>query len=226
MVADMFHQNKIARAIRLLCQGATALSADVDGGDELTVGSNELFEVGQQVRLVDTAGSEELTVAGLVGLTTVRLTGAVSGEYLTSRGARLEVVDGSLPELRWVGQGSPELLPGIAPESFPCALVLPTTMEQPLNRGSNRTFQQDYRFEVYYVREHGEGEAANVEVVDEAGKLFNLLMSDPYLGGTCWHSQVVEVNARPDVQERMREREWPLRVVRMTMLARRVAVWQ
>ncbi len=225
MALEMFHQNEIARAIRLLCQNATSLTADCEGGTEATVGSNELFEAGQQVRLRDSAGQEELTVAGTVGLTTVQFTGEVQGVYLVSRGARLERVGGGLEDVQWVGQGSPELMPRVPVERFPCVLVKPAEMEQPLNTGSNRVFQQDYRFRVYYVEQYEEGQRANIEVLDRAAALFNLLMEDPYLGGTCWHSQVIKVDPEPPVQERVREQERPLRVVEMTVLARRAAVY-
>ncbi|MEA3400641.1 MAG: hypothetical protein U9R79_05280 [Armatimonadota bacterium] len=226
MAADMFRQNEIARAIRMLCQGATALTADASGGDQVSVGSNEMFEVGQQVRLRDAAGEEEKTVSGLVGLTTVKFTEAISGEYLVSRGARLEWADNPLGTVQWVGQGSPELMPRSPVERFPCVLVLPGEMHQPLNEGTNRTFQQDYSFRVYYVMQHDEGQRANIEVLDRAATLFNVLMADPYLGGTCWHSQVTRVDPDPAVQERLREDERPLRVVELTVMARRAALWK
>lgn len=226
MAAQMFHANEIARAIRLLCQGATALTADVSGGDAVSVGSNELFEVGQEVRLRDSAGEEPGTVEALVGLTTVVLEDAISGEYQVARGARLERMDGALPAVQWVGQGSPELMPRSPLQQYPCVLVMPTEMRQPLNEGSNRTFQQDYEFAVYYVREHEAGERANIEVLERTAELFEVLMADPYLGGTCWHSQVTRVDPDPPVQERLREEERPLRVVELTLAARRAAVWQ
>lgn len=225
MAVDMFHCNEIARAIRLVCQGAAALNADVSGGTEVYVGSNELFEPGQQVRLRDSAGQELATVQSTIGLTTVMLGGEITGEYLVSRGARLERAGGALPDLQWVGQGSPELMPRSPAERYPCVLVRPERMLQPLNEGSNRTFQQDYRFRVYYIERYEEGQQANVELLERAGAIFNAIMSDPYLGGSCWHSQVVEVNPEPDVQKRLREAELPLRVVEMTVLARRAAVY-
>jgi len=225
MAVSMFHCNEIARAIRLVCQGASALSADVSGGTEVYVGSNELFEAGQQVRLRDSAGEESATVEQTIGLTTVVLSGEIGGEYLISRGARLESAGGGLPELQWVGQGSPELMPRSPAERYPCVLVKPHRMLQPLNEGSNRTFQQDYRFKVYYVERYEEGQQANIEALERAGSIFNAIMDDPYLGGSCWHSQVIEVDPEPEVQARLREAERPLRVVEMTVLARRAAVY-
>lgn len=225
MAVDMFHQNEIARAIRLLCQGATALTADAQAGCEVRVGSNELFAVGQQVRVRDSAGSEERTVAGKAGLTTVQLSEPIEGEYLVSRGARLEAPDTALGEVQWVGQGSPELMPRSPAEQFPCVLVMPGRMRQPLNAGSNRVFQQDYEFAVYYVTRYEEDRQANIEVLDRAAALFNLLMADTYLGGTCWHSQVMEVDPEPAIQRRLRDQEKPLRVVELTVLARRAALY-
>lgn len=225
MAVDMFHYNEIARAIRLVCQGAVALAADLSESATITVGSNELFAAGQEVRLRDSAGEETATVQQTIGLTTVVLDAAVSGEYLVSRGARLERAESGAPELQWVGQGSPELMPRSPAERYPCVLVKPNLMRQPLNEGSNRTFQQDYHFDVYYVERYAEGQQANIEALERAGAIFNLIMEDPYLGGTCWHSQVVEVDPEPVVQERLREAEMPLRVVRMDVLARRAAVF-
>jgi hypothetical protein len=225
MAVDMFHYNEIARAIRLTCQGATALAADVTSSTEITVGSSELFEIGDDVRLRDSVGDEVLTVVDIVGLTTVVVDQEISGEYLLSRGARLERVTGATPELAWVGQGSPELMPRAPGQRYPCVLVNPEVMRQPLNEGSNRTFQQDYRFAVYYVERYEEGHRANIEALERAGDIFNQIMDDPYLGGSCWHSQVIEVDPEPAVQERLREAERPLRVVRMTVLARRAAVF-
>ncbi len=224
MPVEMFHHNEIARAIRLLCQGAVRLSADSGGGNEVQVGSNELFEVGDEVTLRDAAGAETHSVVGKVGLTRVVLSGEV-GQYLVARGARLVREAGRLEELAWVGQGAPELLPQAPADRFPCVLVLPDVMKQPLGEGGNRVFQQEYSYRVYYVREYGDGQMADMQALEEAGKLFNLLMSDPYLGGTCWHSQVTEVNPSPAVGQVLREQERPLRVVELTVVARRAAVW-
>ena len=65
-----------------------------------------------------------------------------------------------------------------------------------------------------------------METLQGAGELFNLLMSDTYLGGTCWHSQVTAVNPEPAVQERLREMERPLRVVELQLVAKRAEVWK
>lgn len=225
MGLDMFHHNEIARAIRLLCQSAVALIADTTPGDnQVQVGSNESLDIGDAVTLRDAVGEEDHTVADKVGLTTVVLSEEV-GDYQVSRGARLVQHEGGLDELAWVGQGPPELLPQAPADRFPCVLVLPDKMEQPFNAGGNRVFQQEYSYRIYYVREYVEGHTANIEVLDDAARLFNLLMSDTYLGGTCWHSQVTEVDPEPAVQEGLRERERPLRVVELRLVAKRAAVW-
>ena len=224
MANGMLHCNEIARAIRLICQGAAALTEDLTESQSVRVGSNMLFEPGQQVRLRDADGEEEATVAQRVGLTQVVLTAPVEGEYLLSRGARIERAAGGMSEVQWVGHGSPELMPRSPAERYPCVLVKPEKMRQPLGEGSNRTTQQDYSFAVYYVERYREGHEANAEVLERAGELMELLMSDIYLGGTCWHSQVTEVEPEPAVQQRLRDVERPLRVVELTMLARRAVV--
>ena len=193
MAVEMFHQNEIARAIRLLCQGATALITDTEPGCEVKVGSNAMFEIGEQVRLRDSAGWEEKTVAETPGLKTVRFTEPIEGAYLISRGARLEMTDDSLGELAWVGQGSPELMPRSPARRFPCVLVTPGIMRQPVDEGSNRVFQQDYTFRVFYVTEYEEGEQANIRALEGAAALFNRLMADPYLGGTCWYLSLIHI---------------------------------
>jgi len=223
MANDLFHYNQIARAIRLVCQGATALSADVSAGTEIRVGSNELFAIGDEIVIRDADGEETLTVAGNVGLTTVIVDREIEGDYQVDRGARIERADGGA-QLQWVGQGSPELMPRSPAQRYPCVLVKPAVMRQPLGEGSNRTVQQDYQFHVYYVERYEDGQQANIEALERAGAVFNAIMDDPYLGGTCWHSQVTEVEPEPEEQARLREMERPLRVVRMTVLARRAAV--
>jgi len=225
MALDMFHHNEIARAIRLLCQSAVALTADTQPGYEVQVGSNELFSVGDEVVLSDSVGQEEHTVAEKIGLTVVRFEEEIQDGYFVSRGARLSLKNARLPDLQWVGQGRPELLPRSPTERFPCALVLPGEMRQPFNTGGNRSFRQDYTYRLFYVEQYQEGQRANVHVLDRAAALFNLLMEDTYLGGTCWHSQVTRVDPEPDVQDYLREQERPLRVVELTLVARRAAVW-
>ncbi|MFW6156200.1 MAG: hypothetical protein ACOC7J_02680, partial [Armatimonadota bacterium] len=82
MAVGMFHYNEIARAIRLTCQGATALTEDVTSGTEVSVGSNELFEIGDEAHIRDADGEESVTVVGKVGLTIVMVEPEIDGEYL------------------------------------------------------------------------------------------------------------------------------------------------
>ncbi len=64
-----------------------------------------------------------------------------------------------------------------------------------------------------------------MDAIEKAAGLFNLIMSDPYLGGTCYHSQVVEFEPGPKAEQKLRSKELPLRVVRIEVLARRAEVW-
>ena len=57
--------------------------------------------------------------------------------------------------------------------------------------------------------------------LDDAAALFNLLMKDVYLGGTCWYSQVTGVDPNDPFGERLRGRGLPLTVVRLDVIARR-----
>ncbi len=225
MALDMLHHNTIARAIRLLCQSAVSLSIDTTPGEnQVQVGSNELFKVGDNVVLRDSAGSSEHVVDSQTGLAMITLTGTV-GDFQVNRGARLQLASPRLPDLAWVGQGSPELLPRAPTEQFPCVLVMPGEMRQPFNAGGNRVFQQEYTYHVFYVEEYSDGQSANLSVLGNAETLFNLLMQDTYLGGTCWHSQVTAVDPAPTIAERLREQERPLRVAELTLVAKRAAVW-
>ncbi len=45
---NMLHYNEIARALRLLCQSAVALAEDTDGTNQISVGSNKLFSLGEK----------------------------------------------------------------------------------------------------------------------------------------------------------------------------------
>ena len=225
MALDMLHHSTIAKAVRLLCQSAVSLSADTTPGiNQVHVGSNELFDIGDEVSLQDSAGTSEHVVNAKTGLAIVALSGTV-GDYQTSRGARLQLTNPRLPDLAWVGQGSPELLPQAPTQQFPCVLVMPGEMRQPFNAGGTRVFQQEYSYHVFYVEEYRDGQNANVSVLGNTETLFNLLMQDTYLGGTCWHSQVTAVDPAPTIAERLREQERPLRVTEITLVAKRAAVW-
>jgi len=212
-LADMLHYDEIARALRLVCQGAAALTEDTDGTDTVTVSSSCLFSVGDTVVLADASEQQEAhTVSEILGLTQVKLDSAVSGEYTVAAQARLQLAQSLRPEVKWITIGRPDALPA------------PTRL-QPPNAGSNRSYQQEYTFQVYYLDRYEEGVEADMDAIEKAAGLFNLIMSDPYLGGTCYHSQVVEFEPGPKAEQKLRSKELPLRVVRIEVLARRAEVW-
>lgn len=226
MAIDGLHYQEIARALRLVCQGAAALTADTGPTDTVTVSSNFLFSVGDEVVLSDASGAEEdHTVAQLIGLNSVKLEAAVSGEYTVAAQGRLQLAAALRPEVKWVAIGRPEAIPEPAQLEFPAVIIEPGIMKQPPDEGSNRSYQQEYTLQVYYVDRYQEGVEADMDTIEEAGGLFNLIMADPYLGGTCYHSQVVEFEPSPQAEEKLRSKELPLRVVRMKVLGRRAEVW-
>ena len=226
MGLDMYHHNEIARALRMLVQGAAALTADTDGSDIISTDPSPLFESGATVRLVDDAGQVEThTVVERLSATQVRLDDPVSGEFTVAEGARLQLATGTGAALKWVSQGRPELMPRGQMMQLPAVVVEPVTLEQPAQAGTNRTYQQEYKFHVYYIRKIAEGEQANVELHDELADLFNLVMADPYLGETCWHAQVTGVQMRPAEEEKLRAVAPGVQVARMEVVARRSEVW-
>jgi hypothetical protein len=125
------------------------------------------------------------------------------------------------PDLQWVGQGPVELMPEPRLLSFPCAIVRGSTIEQPLAGGTNRSYTQEYRYLVYYLQRIAADEAADERVMDEAGVIFQRLMADRYLGGTCWYSQVVRVEPQSKAEDTLRARGMPVRVVEIEMMVRR-----
>lgn len=226
MAVDMYHQNEIARALRMVAQGASALTVEVGEGDVVGVNSTRLFAPGALVRLVDDgAQAEEHVVAEVLGAGEVRLVGEVTGTFSPEGRARLQLREGVCGRLKWVAQGRPELLPEPKRGQLPAIVVEPVGMKQPDGAGSNRTYQQEYDFNVFYLRKTNEGEEANVELSSEVGEIFNLVMADPYLEETCWHAQVTEVEMRPREEEEMRRKQAGLQVVRMGVRAKRAEVW-
>ena len=218
----MYHHREIVEAIADLCGGMVRLSQDLEGSDVVRVGSNRLFRVGDLVKVTDDAGgSEERVVAELQDLSMVKLDAAVSGRYQVARGARLKLLGGRVPSVVWIGRGRPELAPQPLAGGFPCIVVDPVRLEQPVRGGSNRTFIQDYWTSVYYMRRAGALEEEQEELLGEVSGVFNLLMSDPYLGGTCWYSQVTQVEYSPEAERLLRDSGVPVRVVRMDVVARR-----
>ena len=226
MGLDMFHQNEIARALRMVVSGASLLGAEVSGGFVVTVASNRLFPAGALVRLVDDTGQvEEHVVAEALGVDQVRLEAEVAGTFGPTAKARLQLREGAAARLKWVAQGRPEMMPEPRRAQLPAVVVEPVGMKQPANAGTNRTYQQEYEFDVFYIRKVAEGEEAGVELGAEIADLFNLVMSDPYLEETCWHAQVTEVEMRPREEEELRRKQAGVQVVRMGVLAQRAEVW-
>lgn len=226
MALDMLHANEIARAVRLLCQGGVALRQDCIGSDVVVVGSNMLFEVGDEVELLDDdTQPEAATIASKSGLTDIVLQQPVSGAFEVVRGAWIRLASPRVADLKFVAQGRPELVPEPRGETFPCIVVKPGVVRQLGQEGANKAFQQEYDIHVYYVRKHRPGEEASVRALDEAAALFNLLMEDTYLGGTCWYSQVTRVDPDDPTGTGFRERRIPLDVIRLDLTARRLEPW-
>jgi hypothetical protein len=226
-MVDMLHYEPIARALRLLCQGATALAADAETGAEtLTVGSNCLFSAGDAVLLTDASGAAEShTVAALSGLTQIHLAEPVAAEFTVADQARLQLPAEARPQVRWVSLGRPEALPAPTRLAFPAVIIEPLAMKQPPSAGTNRNYQQEYSFSVYWLERFAEGAEPDMGAIGRAEGLFNLLMSDPYLGGTCYHSQVTAFEPSPPAEAKLRARDLPLRLVRLELLARKSALW-
>ena len=226
MALQMYHHNEIARALRMLVQGAAALTADTEGSDVVHIEPSPLFENGSAVKLVDDHGQVEAhTVVERLSGAQVRLNNAVTGHFTVTNGARLQMATGTAAKLRWVSQGRPELMPRPQALQLPAVVVEPVTLKQPDQAGTNRTYQQEYVFHVYYLRRMAEGEEANVELHSEVADLFNMIMADPYLGETCWHAQVSEVDMRPPEEEKLRAVAPGVQAVRLVVEARRSEVW-
>ncbi|MHB8996916.1 MAG: hypothetical protein ACYC63_16860 [Armatimonadota bacterium] len=224
MAVDMYHHNAIAEALRRTVRGIAPLVAEVSEGTSVEVLCGRMFASGMRVKLIDEAGqSESHVVAEVVG-DEVRLVEEIEHEFTTAAGARLQLNEGVPAALKWVAQGRPELAPTPRWGQLPAIIIEPGTMSQPENAGSNRTYQQEYRFKVYYARQAAEGEQAQVEMLGEVGEIFNLIMSDPYLGGTCWHAQVTGVDTRPREEEELRGKA-AVSVARIEVLAERSEVW-
>lgn len=219
------YYREIARALRLVCQSAAALSEDTDGTTTVHVGSNCQFSSGDAVRLVSSDGTaEEHVVAQAIGLTQVGLEEAVEGTFTVDAQARLEQCEGIGPEVEWIALGCPSGLPEPASLQFPAIMIEPGPLRQPNDEGSNRTYQQEYSFNVYYLDRRESGVEAEMDAIDEASGLFAAIMADPYLGGTCYHSQVMEFDPSPSAEEQLRDRAIPLRLVRLEVLARKAEV--
>lgn len=219
------HYREIARALRLVCQSAAALSEDSDGTTTVHVGSNCQFSTGDAVRLVSSDGTvEEHVVAQPIGLTQVQLEEAVEGAFTVDAQARLELCEGVGPQVQWIALGSPTGLPEPTTLQLPAIMIEPGPLKQPNDEGSNRSYQQEYSFDVYYIDRRESGVEAEMNAIDEASGVFAAIMADPYLGGTCYHSQVMEFDPSPSAEQQLRDRSIPLRLVRLEVLARRAEV--
>jgi len=225
MAVDMYHHNAIAAALRRVVRGVVPLVASVSGGQGVDVLCGRMFASGQRVKLLDDMGLSEAHVVAEVVADEVQLVDEIAHAFLTENGARLQLDEGVAAGLKWVAQGRPELAPTPRWGELPAVVVEPGSMAQPESAGTNRTYQQEYRFRVYYLRRAAEGEEASVALLDEVEELFNLIMSDPYLGRTCWHAQVTGVDTRPAEEEELRKKVPGLSVVRLDVLAERSEVW-
>lgn len=218
----MFHHGEILDAICMLCGGAVGLAADASNTSLLTVGSNRLFAVGDRVRVSDRATApQERTVAAITGLDTVALDAPVSGPYLVAEGGRVQLVSEGLPELSWIGHGTLEAAVRPPVRRYPCAVVRPVALDQPRGEGTNRALTQDYLTSVYYLRAQVQGEDEEASFLAQVGRLFDVLMRDPYLGGKCWYSQVTKVDLCTSDEAAVRAGGNPARVARLDVVARR-----
>lgn len=221
-MSSMHHHGEILDALCDICSGLARLTSDSDGTSTVTVGSNRLFRVGDAVEVVsDGAAGQSNVVAGLVGLTSLVLDDPVEAGYSVADQARVRLVDARVPELAWVGRGSPVLPPQPSASGFPCVVVEPCRLEQALTGGTNRSVTQDYWTSVHYLRRRHQGEDEEREVLKQVALLFDLLMADPYVGGTCWHSQVRLVEHSPGSDAELGRSDLSVRAVRIDVLGRR-----
>lgn len=238
----LFSMNAIARAVRLLLAGSVLLIKDAEASpdaelSQVTVGSNLLFDAGDEVLLSDELGHEAAAVvAEKSSLTTVRFEEPLAdGPFLMKDGAMLSLAKPPIPDLKKISQGPPVVLDQRQREDYPRIAVHPVGLKQPWPLKSAdtrlcRTYQQDYELVIYYVDWlRASWEAANQRVVQRAGLVFNTLMADPYLGGMCWASQVTEVDLDAHMlgETGLRLRgagEMYLHLVAFTLTAKRAAV--
>jgi len=226
MALDMFHANEIAQSIRLLCQSGVALTQDCANSATVVVGSNELFEVGDGVEVLDEDSAPEAgVVAGKSGLDTVTLENPVTGPFEVSQGAWIRLATPRLVGLKFVAQGRPDLIPEPRAERFPCLIVQPGEVRQSGSEGTNKAFAQEYDFHLYYVRKSDPGEPQSAPGLAEAGALFSLLMEDTYLGGTCWAAHVTKVQPDNQFAQDFKARHLPLDVVQLDVTAKRLEPW-
>jgi hypothetical protein len=228
MRGEILHLNEIAEAVRLLCQGTVRLTADLEESDLATVGSNQLFTAGDAVELLDDVTAPVAAqVDGRSGLEGVRLAEAMAGPLLVSRRARMRLAEPPLDGVRLVAQGGLDFLTTPWVVKLPGIIVQPVSVEQEPGEGTNRSFDQEHRLSVFYVRPQHGGERGSEALVGEVEALCNLLMADSYLGGTAWNSQVTRV-----VLESERLAEWRDRaaervdIAQVDVVAHRLEPWE
>jgi len=218
---NLLHYNEIARAIRLLCQSSILLSEDTDGTNQISVGSNRLFSVGDQVELIDDdTAAETYEISGLVGLTSIQLDSAVSGQFTVANNAMIRLAEPVLDDLHWVGQGRPLVMPQPAELEIPAIVVEPAILDQPMGEGTNRSVRQDYHFRIYYLERPAAGSRRNEVFLERVSELFSLLTRDIYLGGTCWYAQIIRLDPDPPVQQHLAEQGLNVDVAEIELLAR------
>ncbi len=222
---NLLHYNEIARAIRLLCQSSVLLREDTDGTDQVSVGSNRLFSVGDQVQLVDDdTPAATYEVSGLVGLSFIQLTTTVSGPFTVANNAMIRLAEPLLNDLHWVGQGRPLVMPQPPVLELPAIVVEPAILDQPMTEGTNKSVQQDYHFRIYYLERPAAGSRRNEAFLDRVSELFNLLTRDIYLGGSCWYAQIIRLDPDPSVQQHLAEQGLSVDVAEIELLARRLQI--
>ena len=218
---NFLHYNEIARAIRLLCQSSVLLSEDTDGTDQISVGSNRLFTVGDQVELIDDEmPAENYEISGLVGLTKIQLNSAVSGQFTVAKNAVVRLAEPVLDDLHWVGQGRPLVMPQPAELEMPAIIVEPAILDQPMGEGTNKSVRQDYHFRIYYLERPAAGSRRNEAFLERVSKLFSLLSRDIYLGGTCWYAQIIRLDPDASVQQHLAQHGLNVDVAEIELIAR------
>ncbi len=218
---NLLHYNEIARAIRLLCQSSVLLREDTTGTNQISVGSNRLFSVGDQVELIDDdTAAETYEVSGRSGLTFIQLTTPVSGQFTVANNAMVRLAEPLLDDLHWVGQGRPLVMPQPAALEVPAIVVEPAILDQPMGEGTNRSVRQDYHFRIYYLERPAAGSRRNEAFLERVGDLFNLLTRDIYLGGTCWYAQIIRLDPDPSVQQHLAEQGLSVDVAEIELIAR------
>ena len=220
---NLLHYNEIARAIRLLCQSSVLLSEDTEGTNQISVGSNRLFSVGDQVELVDDdTPAETYEVSGRPGLTIIQLTTTIAGQFTVANNAMVRLAEPVLDDLHWVGQGRPLVMPQPAALEVPAIVVEPAILDQPMGEGTNRSVRQDYHFRIYYLERPAAGSRRNEAFLDRVSELFSLLTRDIYLGGTCWYAQIIRLDPDPSVQQHLAEQGLNVDVAEIELLAWRL----